>query len=63
MNPNLKWGGAGLILAVVGSALVASEITHGIETGHPLPVAYGVSVVLATLVAAVLILPSFRSSA
>jgi hypothetical protein len=63
MNPNVKWGAPGLVLALAGAALAATEITHGIETGHYLPVAYGSAVVVATLVGILLIAPSFRSSA
>jgi len=62
MNANLKWGGAGLVLALAGSAFIVSEIQHGIEVGNPLPVAYGAAVILATLVAVALIAPSFRTA-
>ncbi|TQQ83666.1 hypothetical protein EGH24_02445 [Halonotius terrestris] len=62
MNENLKWGGAGLLLALAGSGFVASEIQHGIEVGNPLPIAYGAAVVIATLVAVLLIAPSFRTA-
>ena len=62
MNANITWGGAGLLLALAGTAFVISEIQHGIEAGNPLPVAYGGAVVLATVIAALLIIPSMRSS-
>lgn len=62
MNATSKWGGAGLLLALAGTGFVISEIRHGIEVGNPLPVAYGGAVVLATVIAALLIIPSMRSS-
>jgi len=62
MNANIVWGGAGLLLALTGTAFVISEIQHGIEVGNPLPVAYGGAVVLATGIAVLLIIPGMRSS-
>ena len=61
MNETITWGGAGLVLALAGTAFVVSEIQHGLAVGDPLPVAYGGAVVLATLVAVLLIVPSMRS--
>jgi len=63
MNATIKWGGAGLLLALAGTAFIVSEIQHGIEAGNPLSVAYGAAVILATLVAVLLIVPGMRSSA
>ena len=60
-NAAREWCGAGLLLAVAGTALVVSEIQHGIEAGNPLSVAYGGAVVLATVIAVLLILPGMRS--
>lgn len=62
MNATIKWGGAGLLLALAGTAFVISEIRHGIAVGNPLSVAYGGAVVLATLIAVLLIVPGMRSS-
>ncbi|WP_253737297.1 hypothetical protein [Halohasta salina] len=60
MNEYIKWGGAGIALAVIGAVLIASEIQHGIAAGDPLPVIYGGAVVLAALVTVLTIVPSFR---
>jgi len=62
MNATIKWGGAGLLLALVSTGFVISEIQHGIAAGNPLPIAYGGAVVLATLIAVLLIVPGMRSS-
>lgn len=61
MNEYMTWGGIGILLAVVGTAIIASEIQYGITAGEPLYVAYGVAVVLATLITIAIIVPSFRS--
>ena len=62
MNEYMTWGGIGILLAVVGAAIIASEIQYGLTAGEPLYVVYGVSVVLATLITIVIIAPSFRSN-
>jgi len=62
MNATIKWGGAGLLLALAGTGFVISEIQHGLEVGNPFAVAYGGAVVLATLIAVLLVVPSMRSS-
>ncbi len=61
MNEYLTWGGAGILLAVAGTAIIASEIQYGLTTGQPMYVAYGVAVVLATLITIAIIAPSFIS--
>ena len=60
MNEYIKWGGAGIALAVAGAAIIASEIQAGIAAGDPLMVTYGVAVIIATLVTIAIIAPSFR---
>jgi len=60
MNEYIKWGGAGIALAVVGAAIIASEIQAGIASGDMLMVTYGVAVVIATLITIAIIAPSFR---
>jgi len=60
MNEYIKWGGAGIALALVGAVAIASEIQHGLAAGDPLPVIYGGAVVLATLVTILVVAPSFR---
>ncbi|RJX49060.1 hypothetical protein DP106_10040 [Halonotius pteroides] len=62
MNATITWGGAGLVLALAGTAFVISEIQHGLEVGNPFAVAYGGAVVVATVIAVLLIVPSMRSS-
>jgi len=62
MNATIKWGGAGLLLALAGTGFVISEIQHGLEVGNPFAVAYGGAVVLATLIAVLLVVPGMRSS-
>jgi len=60
MNEYIKWGGAGIALAVAGAAIIASELQAGIAAGDPLMVTYGVAVIIATLVTIAIIAPSFR---
>lgn len=60
MNEYVKWGGAGIALALAGAVLIASEIQHGIEAGNPLPVIYGAGVVVAALATILFVAPSFR---
>jgi hypothetical protein len=60
MNEYITWGGTGILLALVGAVVIASEIQHGIATGEPLMVIYGSAVVLAALVTILTIAPSFR---
>jgi len=60
MNEYIKWGGAGIALAVAGAAIIASEIQAGLASGDPLMVTYGVAVIIATLVTIAIIAPSFR---
>ena len=59
MNEYIKWGGAGIALAVAGAAIIASEIQAGIAAGDPLMFTYGVAVIIATLVTIAIIAPSF----
>ena len=61
MNEYFVWGGAGMLLAVVGTALIASEIQHGLAVGDPFVVVYGLAVVVATLITVITIAPSLRS--
>jgi len=60
MNEYITWGGAGIVLALAGAALIASEIIHGIEAGEPLMVIYGAGVVIAALTTILIVAPSFR---
>jgi len=60
MNEYIKWGGAGIALAVAGTAIIASEIQAGLAAGDPLMVTYGVAVLIATLVTIATVAPSFR---
>ncbi len=60
MNEYIKWGGAGIALAVAGTAIIASEIQAGIAGDDPLMVAYGIAVIIATLITVAIIAPSFR---
>jgi len=60
MNEYIKWGGAGIALALVGAVAIASEIQHGLSAGDPLPVIYGGAVVFAALVTILVVAPSFR---
>ena len=60
MNEYIKWGGAGIALAVAGAAIIATELIAGLEAGDPLMVTYGVAVIIATLVTIAIIAPSFR---
>ncbi|GEM_PF-283716 len=62
MNEYVKWGGAGIAIAVAGVAIIASEILAGLQTGDPLMVIYGVAGVIATLTAIAIIAPSFRDA-
>ena len=62
MNEYIKWGGAGIALALVGAVAIASEIQHALEVGDPLPVIYGGAVILAALVTIAIVAPSFRQS-
>ncbi|MFD1641539.1 hypothetical protein [Halohasta litorea] len=62
MNEYIKWGGAGIALALVGVVAIASEIQHGLSAGDPLPVIYGGAVVFAALVTILIVAPSFRES-
>ena len=60
MNEYIKWGGAGILLALSGAVAIASEIQHGLSANDPLPVIYGGAVVFAALVTILTIAPSFR---
>ena len=60
MNEYIKWGGAGIALAVAGAAIIASELQAGLATGDMLMVTYGVAVLIATLITIAIIAPSFR---
>lgn len=60
MNEYLTWGGAGILLAVAGTVLIASEIQHGLSAGDPFVVVYGLAVVVATLITILTIAPSLR---
>jgi len=62
MNEYIQWGGAGILLALVGAVTIVSEIQHGLEIGDPLPVIYGGAVVFAALVTILIVAPSFRTS-
>jgi len=62
MNEYIKWGGAGIALAVAGAAIIASELLAGIASGNLLMVAYGVAVIIAMLTTVVIIAPSFRKN-
>ena len=62
MNEYIKWGGAGIALAVAGAAIIASELLAGIASGDMLMVTYGVAVIIATLVSVAIIAPSFRKN-
>ena len=62
MNEYIKWGGAGIALAVAGAAIIASELLAGIASGDMLMVTYGIAVIIATLVTVAIIAPSFRKN-
>lgn len=62
MNEYLTWGGAGILLAVAGAAIIASEIQAGLATGDTLIVAYGAAVIVAMIVTILIVAPSFRGS-
>ena len=60
MNEYIKWGGAGIALAVAGAAIIASELQAGLASGDMLMVTYGVAVIVAMLITIAIIAPSFR---
>ena len=62
MNATITWGGAGLVLPLAATAFVISELPPRLDVGSPFAVAYGGAVVVATVIAVLLIVPSMRSS-
>lgn len=58
MNETVKWGGTGVLLALLAAAAIGTELQHALAHGDMLTLGYGVAVVAAALLVVLVVAPA-----